>query len=87
MADGKGRRLGDMVVKHLRDGRRRFDAQAKRALIEACLQPGVSVAGLALAHGVNANLLRKWIGRHQREFGQGPSTPMNRPGFSGGSGV
>ena len=69
MADGKPRRLGDMVVKHLRDGRRRFDAQAKRELIEACLQPGVSVAGLALAHGVNANLLRKWISRHQHGSG------------------
>ena len=75
MADGKPRRLGDMVVKHLRDGRRRFDAQAKRELIEACLQPGVSVAGLALAHGVNANLLRKWISRHERGPGQRRSRP------------
>ena len=39
MAEGKPRRPGDMVVKHLRDGRRRSDAQAKRELIEACLQP------------------------------------------------
>ena len=64
-----------MVVKRLRDGRRRFDAQAKCELTEACLQPGVSVAGLALAHGVNANLLRKWISRHQREPGQRRSRP------------
>jgi transposase len=35
--------------------------QAKRELIEGCLQPGVSVAKLALMHGINANLLRKWI--------------------------
>lgn len=27
----------------------------------ACLEPGVSVSRLALEHGVNANLLRKWI--------------------------
>jgi transposase len=74
MADGKPQRLADMVVKRLRDGRRRFDAQAKRELVEACLRPGVSVAGLALTHGVNANLLRKWISRHQRGLGQGPST-------------
>ena len=32
-----------------------------------CRQPGVSVAGLALAHGINANLLRKWIHRAERE--------------------
>jgi transposase len=43
-----------------RGGKRRYDPQAKRKLIEACLEPGTSLAGLALAHGVNANLLRKW---------------------------
>ncbi|WP_194715888.1 IS66-like element accessory protein TnpA [Noviherbaspirillum soli] len=50
-----------------RGGKRRYDPQAKRALIEACLEPGTSLAGLALAHGVNANLLRKWVVKHQRQ--------------------
>lgn len=49
-----------------RGGKRRYDPQAKRKLIEACLEPGISLAGLALAHGVNANLLRKWVVKHQR---------------------
>ncbi len=49
-----------------RGGKRRYDPQAKRALIQACLEPGISLAGLALAHGVNANLLRKWVVKHQR---------------------
>lgn len=53
------------VIGLRRDGRRRYDPQAKRALVEAALQPGVSLAGLALKHGVNANLLRKWVVRHQ----------------------
>jgi transposase len=75
MAEGKPKRLGDMVVKRLRDGRRRFDARAKRELIEACLQPGVSVAGLALTHGVNANLLRKWISQHECEPGRHSTAP------------
>jgi transposase len=44
-----------------RDGKRRHDSQSKRRLVEACPQPGVSVAGLALEAGVNANLLRRWI--------------------------
>jgi transposase len=44
-----------------RNGRRRYDAQSKAALAKACLQPGVSLAGMALKHGVNANLLRKWV--------------------------
>jgi transposase-like protein len=29
-----------------------YDEQAKRELVEACLQPGISVAGMALRHGV-----------------------------------
>ena len=50
-----------LVRGHKRDGRCIYDRKAKRELIRRCLQPGVSVAGLALAHGLNANLLRKWI--------------------------
>jgi len=50
-----------LVRGHKRDGRCIYDRKAKRELVRRCLQPGVSVAGLALAHGINANLLRKWI--------------------------
>jgi transposase len=46
--------------------KRRYDPEAKRALIQACLEPGISLAGLALAHGVTANLLREWVVKHQR---------------------
>ena len=49
------------VVRVLRNGKRRFDPVEKERLIDACLEPGVSVAGLALAHGINANQLRKWV--------------------------
>jgi transposase len=52
-----------------RDGKRRCDSQSKRRLVEACSQPGVSVAGLALKAGVNANLLRRWIKLHQERNG------------------
>lgn len=51
-----------------RGGKRRYDPQAKRKLIDACLEPGISLAGLALAHGVNANLLRKWVVKHRRQL-------------------
>ncbi|WP_418230146.1 transposase [Burkholderia mayonis] len=51
-----------LVTGFERDGRRRrFDPQAKLELVQACMQPGVSVARMALEHAVNANLLRKWI--------------------------
>jgi transposase len=51
----------------LRNSRRRYDPASKRRLVEACLQPGVSLAGVALRHGVNANLLRKWVAGQQRQ--------------------
>ena len=47
-----------------RNGRRRYEATSKERLVAACLEPGVSVSRLALEHGVNANLLRKWIKKH-----------------------
>jgi transposase len=50
------------VVGVLRNGRRRYDPASKQRLVEACLQPDVSsLAGVALRHGVNANLLREWV--------------------------
>ncbi len=57
-----------LVTGFERDGRRRrFDPQAKLELVQACLEPGVSVARMALEHAVNANLLRKWIRDYERE--------------------
>ena len=56
-----------LVVGRKQDGRNCYDPQAKRELVEACLRPGVSVAKLALTHGVNANLLRTWISDYQRQ--------------------
>jgi transposase len=51
-----------------RDGRRRYDPVSKARLVAACLEPGVSISGLALAHGINANVLRKWV-KHAKESG------------------
>jgi transposase len=47
------------------NGRRYFDADHKRHVVEQCLAPGASVAAVSLAHGFNANLVRKWIRVHQ----------------------
>ena len=62
-----------LVVSRKQDGRCCYDPQAKRELIEACFLPGVSVAKLALAHGINANLLRTWMTKHQRQLLAGDS--------------
>ncbi|MGE3703272.1 MAG: transposase [Hyphomicrobiaceae bacterium] len=40
--------------------RRRHSAEFKAAVLAACAQPGASVASVAQAHGVNANLLHRW---------------------------
>jgi len=52
-------KLGEGLVG--RDGRRQYDPSWKARLVAACLEPGVSVSRMALDHGINANLLRKWI--------------------------
>jgi len=42
--------------------RRRYHKEAfKQAVIEACYERGVSVAGIALANEVNANQVRRWM--------------------------
>jgi transposase len=63
---------GLRVTRVLRNGHRRFDAASKDRLVSACLRPGASISGLALAHGVNANLLRKWVGKR---LAQGSTAP------------
>jgi transposase len=62
----RGQSEAGLVLKRKRDGRRVYSPSHKRAIVEQCLQPGVSVAGIALAHGINANLVRKWIVKHRR---------------------
>ena len=44
-----------------RNGKRVFAETYKQSLVERCLQRGMSVSRVALEHGINANLLRKWI--------------------------
>lgn len=41
--------------------RRRHSAEFKAVVVRECLKPGVSIAAVALAHSLNANMLRKWV--------------------------
>ncbi|MBB4232840.1 transposase [Rhizobium mongolense] len=50
-------------------------------MIESCLEPGVSVAGLALEHGVNANQLRNWVARRRRGQEQERSAHLRAAGL------
>ncbi|WP_321845010.1 IS66-like element accessory protein TnpA [Paraburkholderia bannensis] len=61
---------GRLVVGSKRDGRRKYDENTKRELIQACLKPGVSIARTAMDHGINPNLVRTWISQYQREQGR-----------------
>jgi transposase len=51
------------IVKEAPAGRRRrrHSAQFKAEVVRACRQPGVSMAAVALANGLNANVLRRWV--------------------------
>lgn len=41
--------------------RRKHSDEFKADAVAACMQPGMSMAAVAMAHGVNANLLRRWV--------------------------
>ena len=56
--------------------RRQHEKSFKAELVAQCLLPGASVAAIALAGGVNANLLFKWRRDHLR------SKQLNRPASS-----
>lgn len=48
----------------LSQGRRRrriHSAEFKAHIVAACSKPGVSSAAVAMANGINANLVRRWV--------------------------
>ena len=45
--------------------RRVYSAQFKAELIAACQQPGASIAATAREHGINANVLHRWLKEHR----------------------
>lgn len=58
----------DTMEHSKRAGRRRHDDELKAKVLSECEAPGTSIAHVALAHGLNANLVHKWrrqaCGRH-----------------------
>ena len=40
--------------------RRRFGAEVKAQVLAECEAPGASVAKVAMAHGINANVVHRW---------------------------
>lgn len=52
--------------------RRIHSIEFKTDLVTMCRQPGISVSAVAQAHGVNANLLRRWM----KQFPVGTGFPV-----------
>jgi transposase len=46
--------------------RRRHSIAQKVAIVRQCLEPGTSLAGVAMAHRINANMVRKWVVIYQQ---------------------
>ena len=62
-----------------RSQRRVHGAEFKSQVLAECQQPGASVAAVALAHGLNVNLLRKWlVGRGIKRTGLAAPRTLTR---------
>ena len=58
--------------------RRRYSETKKSQVLADCCEPGASVAKVALAHGINANIVHRW--RQLAREGAG-ITPAKLPAF------
>jgi|LNAP01.1.fsa_nt_gb transposase len=67
------------VVRVLSNGKRQYATEFKAELVRQCLVPGTSVAATGMAHGVNANLLRRWIVLHGEQGRAIAQTPALLP--------
>jgi transposase-like protein len=56
--------------------RRHFSHEFKGEVVRACQQPGMSLSGVALRYGLNANMVRKWVLRGRPDESQ-PAAPSN----------
>lgn len=60
--------------------RRTHSPEFKTKVLAACHQPGASIAAVALAHGVNANVVHKWLaGIGMKRFSQHSPAAIQSP--------
>ena len=62
---------------------RRHAPEFKARVIAACLQPGVSLAAVALANGLNANFLRTWVKAYRNQQQAAAVVPAIKNGRGG----
>ena len=70
--------MDKQVVRALRR-RREHSAEFKRDLVARSLEPGVSVAAIAMDNGINANLLFGWRRRHLNSLALVEPIPARSP--------
>ena len=63
IADAKNR--VPMAAAETTRARRTYPRQFKSEVVAQCLAQGASVSAIALSHGINANVIRKWLPRHR----------------------
>lgn len=48
-----------------RQGNHHYDRGWKKQVVSAALEPGASLSRVAIDHGINTNLVRKWVRKHK----------------------
>jgi len=43
-----------------------YSPELKLQVVQTCAQPGASIAGVALLHGINTNIVHRWIREHSQ---------------------
>lgn len=63
-----------------RSNRRVHSGEFKAQVLSECRQPGASVAAVAIAHGLNPNVVRKWLAGHGlKRMGDSAPVPATAP--------
>lgn len=52
--------LSDLTPAPVKRRRRRYPPEFKERVLRECERPGASIAGVAVSHGLNPNLVHKW---------------------------
>lgn len=48
-----------------RQGNHHYDRAWKQQVVAAALEPGASLSRVAIDHGINSNLVRKWVRKYK----------------------
>jgi transposase-like protein len=59
-----------------RPKRRFYSSELKTQVMQECRQSGASVSGVALSHGINANIVHRWL-REQTQSALVPQSQVN----------